>query len=261
MRQENPNVGWASRLIALRRRMGVSQSELGKQLNSSAMAVSRWERGVQEPPANIYIQLGNITGDPDCWYFWGRAGLHSGDLMRVLPALRTRLQKERLPDLQIVHAGAHRLPKKRGHLVAIPVLPVVAATHGGKGDPEVVLDQTRPETVLAAPSSWCPNPAYTSCLRVRGRSMMPLLHDGYIIAVDKSQTYRKKLYGQIVVAAHNEQGLIVSRLQRFDGTEVLVPENREYDSIAISAAGWRIVAKILWWIGRASEGERLKEAA
>jgi len=153
------------------------------------------------------------------------------------------------------------LPKKRGHLVAIPVLPVVAATHGGKGDPEVVLDQTRPETVLAAPSSWCPNPAYTSCLRVRGRSMMPLLHDGYIIAVDKSQTYRKKLYGQIVVAAHNEQGLIVSRLQRFDGTEVLVPENREYDSIAISAAGWRIVAKILWWIGRASEGERLKEAA
>src|SRR6266550_2297805 len=119
MRQENSNVGWASRIIALRRRMGVSQSELGKQLNSSAMAVSRWERGVQEPPANIYIQLGNITGDPDCWYFWGRAGLHSGDLMRVLPALRTRLQKERLPDLQIVRAGAHRLPKKRGHLVAL----------------------------------------------------------------------------------------------------------------------------------------------
>ncbi len=47
-----------------------------------------------------------------------------------------RLQKDRLPDLQILHGGAHRLPQKRGHLVAIPVLPVVAATHGGKGDPE-----------------------------------------------------------------------------------------------------------------------------
>src|SRR5882724_1671059 len=142
---------WASRIIALRRRMGVSQSELGKQLNSSAMAVSRWERGTQEPPANIYIQLGNITGDPECWYFWGRAGLHSGDLMRVLPAVRTRLQKERLPDLQIVHAGAHGLRKKGSDLVAIPVLPVVVATHGGKGDPEDVLDRMRPETVLAAP--------------------------------------------------------------------------------------------------------------
>jgi SOS-response transcriptional repressor LexA/DNA-binding XRE family transcriptional regulator len=244
---------WASRIIALRRRMGVSQSEFGKQLNSSAMAVSRWERGVQDPPANIYIQLGNMTGDPECWYFWGRAGLHSGDLMRVLPAVRSRLQKDRLPDLQIVQAGVHKLRKKPNHLVAIPVLPVVAATHGGKGDPEVALDQTGAETVLAAPSSWCPNPAYTSCLRVRGRSMMPLLHDGYIIVVDKSQTNRRKLYGQIVVAAHKEQGLIVSRLQRFDNTEVLVPENREYDSISISSASWRIVAKILWWIGRASQ--------
>ena len=242
---------WASRIIALRRRMALSQSEFGKQLNSSAMAVSRWERGVQDPPADIYIQLGNITGDPECWYFWGRAGLHSGDLMRVLPAVRSRLQKERLPPLQIVQAGAHRLRKKGSHLVAIPVLPVVAATHGGRGDPEVALDQVRPEAVLAAPSSWCPNPAYTSCLRVRGRSMMPLLHDGYIIAVDKSQTYRKKLYGQIVVAAHKEQGLIVSRLQRFDGTVVLAPENREHDSIASSSGDWRIVAKILWWIGQA----------
>jgi SOS-response transcriptional repressor LexA len=233
--------------------MGISQSELGKQLNSSAMAVSRWERGVQDPPANIYIQLGNLTGDPECWYFWGRAGLHSGDLMRVLPAVRMRLHKERLPDLQIVQAGARKLREKGSGLVAIPVLPVVAATHGGKGDPEDVLDQMRPETVLAAPSSWCPNPAYTSCLKVRGRSMMPVLHDGYIVAVDKSQTDRRQLYGEMVMASHPEQGLILSRLQRFDGTEVLVPENREHDSIAISSSEWRIVAKILWWIGRAAQ--------
>jgi len=253
MRPENRNAEWSSRIIALRRRMGISQSELDKQLNCSAMAVSRWERGVLEPPANIYIRLGNMTGDPECWYFWGRAGLHSGDLMRVLPALRTRLHKERVPALQIVHAGAGRLRKKHRQLVAIPVLPVVAATHGGKGDPEVALDEQQPEAVLAAPASWCPNPAYTSCMRVRGRSMMPLLHDGYIIAVDKSQTNRRGLYGKIVVASHDQQGLIVSRLQRFDGTEVLVPENRKHDSIAISSDGWRIVAKILWWIGKESD--------
>src|SRR5580658_5693120 len=78
---------WAKRIIALRRRLQMSQSELGQQMNASAMAVSRWERGVQEPPANIYVQLGNMTGDPECWYFWGRAGLSSDDLMRVLPAV------------------------------------------------------------------------------------------------------------------------------------------------------------------------------
>jgi SOS-response transcriptional repressor LexA len=246
----NTKSEWAARIAALRLRLQISQSELGKQLNSSAMAVSRWERGVQEPPANVYIQLGNLTGDPECWYFWGRAGMHSEDLMRVLPAVRSRLRKDRVPNLQVVQAGAHRTPKRADNLVAIPVLPVIVATHGGKGDSAELLDQARPESMLAAPSDWCPNPTHTSCLRVHGRSMMPLIHDGYIIVIDTSQTNRLKLYGQIVVAAHKEQGLIVSRLQRFDHTEVLVPENREYESTAVSASGWRIVAKILWWIGR-----------
>jgi SOS-response transcriptional repressor LexA len=248
--RKTKDLEWAGRIITLRRRLKMSQSQLGNQLNSSAMAVSRWERGVQEPPADISIQLGNLTGDPECWFFWGRAGLHSEDLMRVLPAIRNRLRKDRLPDLQIVQAGAHARSKKAGALVAIPVLPVVAATHGGKGDPLTSLEQASPESMLAAPTEWCPNPAHTSCLTVRGRSMMPLIHDGYIVVADTSQTERAKLYGHIVVAAHSEQGLIISRLQRFDHTEVLVPENREYDSTPLSATGWRIVAKILWWIGR-----------
>jgi phage repressor protein C with HTH and peptisase S24 domain len=154
--------------------------------------------------------------------------------------------------LEVVQAGAHRALKRPEELVAIPLLPVVAAAHGGKGDPAENLTQVAPESMLAAPSKWCPNPAYTSCLRVHGRSMMPLIHDGYIIVIDTSQTNRGKLYGHIVIAAHKDHGLIVSRLQRFDDTEVLVPENREYDSTAVSTNGWRIVAKLLWWIGRAA---------
>jgi len=155
-------------------------------------------------------------------------------------------------QFEVVQAGAHRTSKRHDNLVAIPVLPVVAATHGGKGDPVDALDQVSPDSMLAAPSDWCPNPAHTSCLRVHGRSMMPLIHDGYIVVIDTSQTNRLRLYGQIVVAAHKEQGLIVSRLQRYDHTEVLVPENREYESTAVSTNWWRIVAKILWWIGRAA---------
>jgi SOS-response transcriptional repressor LexA len=246
----NTKSEWAARITALRKRLQINQSELGKHMNSSAMAVSRWERGVQEPPADVYIQLGNMTGDPECWYFWGRAGLHSEDLMRVLPAVRSRLRKDRMPNLQVVRAGTHRNPKGKDDLVAIPVFPIMVATHGGRGDPAELLGQVRPESMLAAPSEWCPNPAHTSCLRVHGRSMMPLIHDGYIIVVDTKQTNRLKLYGQIVVAAHKEYGLIVSRLERFDHTEVLVPENREYESTAFAASGWRVVARTLWWIGR-----------
>src|SRR5260370_27279844 len=172
---------WAARITALRSHLGISQSDLGKRLNVSAMAVSRWERGTQEPPANVYIQLGNMTGEPECWYFWGRAGLHSQDLMRVLPAVRTRLRKDRLPNLQLVEAGARRAPRSSNNrLVAIPVLPVVAATHGGKGDPADALEQVGPEAIFAAPRQWCPNPAYTSCIIGRRPSSMTVLHDGDI---------------------------------------------------------------------------------
>src|ERR1700688_1991907 len=102
---------WAKRILAFRRHLKISQSDLGKQVNASAMAVSRWERGIQEPPANIYIQLGNLTGDPECWYFWGQAGLSSDDLMRVLPAVKSRMGQDRRVKLEVVHAGARKAHK------------------------------------------------------------------------------------------------------------------------------------------------------
>jgi hypothetical protein len=48
------------------------------------MAVSRWERGETAPPAEIYIRLGNLAGDPLCWLFSGLAGFSTADVMRVL---------------------------------------------------------------------------------------------------------------------------------------------------------------------------------
>ena len=72
----------------------------------------------------------------------------------------------------------------------------------------------------------CPNPASTISLLVKGSSMSPLILDGYIIAVDTSDTAHDDLIGKIVVAWNREQGLIVSRLIRFDHTDVLVSDHR-----------------------------------
>jgi len=53
-------------------RLGLSQTAFGQRLYSSAMAVSRWEHaGTQEPTAESYIGLGNLAGDPLCWFFLG----------------------------------------------------------------------------------------------------------------------------------------------------------------------------------------------
>jgi transcriptional regulator with XRE-family HTH domain len=75
---------WAEKIQRLRDRMRLSQTELARALGVSAMAISRWERAVNEPPAEGYIRLGKLAGDPDCWFFWQRAGLTKADLKRVL---------------------------------------------------------------------------------------------------------------------------------------------------------------------------------
>jgi SOS-response transcriptional repressor LexA len=243
---------WASMIIRLRKRLGLSQTAFGNEVHSSAMGVSRWERGAQEPPSHSYIELGNLAGDPECWFFWGRAGLRSEDLMRVMPKLRTRFQQPNLHNFQIVHAGTSSKKLEKAQLVAIPLLKLVAATNGEKGDNMPILHEAPIESVIAAPKEWCPNPNATYSLRVRGNSMNPLLFDDYILIVDSSQTNRGNLDGKIIIAWHKDFGLIVSRLRRYDHTEVLHPENRDYDSITLDRKNkWKVIAKVLWWIGKA----------
>ncbi|HXN64282.1 MAG TPA: S24 family peptidase [Candidatus Acidoferrales bacterium] len=248
--QEKPD--WANTISELRRKLNLSQTTFGRRLHSSAMAISRWERGAQEPPAGSYIQLGNLAGDPLCWYFWGRAGLRSEELMRVMPRLRERLVRGNSVRVEMAHAGGGERKAKATQLVAIPLLQMTAASHGGKGDSSSVLHDAPVESMIAAPTDWCPNPSATTCLRVHGNSTAPLILDGYIIAVDSEQTEHAALEGKIVIAWQKEMGLTVTRLQRFGQEEVLQPENRDYETVLLDGKQqWKILAKVLWWIGKA----------
>jgi len=243
---------WSRKILKFRQTLKLTQGELGKRLKTSAMAVSRWERGDAEPPADAYIRLGNIADDPLCWFFWERAGLSTADVMRVLPSASRRLRQGRIATVQVVHAGAmDSLEPSR--FVAIPILPARAATPGTEGDHVSDLDQLKPEAVWAAPIEWCPNPASTISLRVAGNSMSPLILDGYIIAVDTSDTSRDHLVGQIVVARNiEEHRLLVSRLIRFDQTDALVSDQREHHSVSLAnGSSWRIIGRVLWWTGKA----------
>jgi SOS-response transcriptional repressor LexA len=241
---------WAEQIEKLRRRLNLSQSRLGQQLQYSAMAISRWERGLQEPPADSYIKLGDLAGNPDCWYFWGRAGLKSSDVIRALPIDKRLFPKSTFPDFDIVVAGSgnKKRSKVKTQLVAIPLLSVHAGTFGERGDNTMDLDKAPVEDMIAAPASWCPNPASTSCLRVKGMSMSPLIHDGDILAVDYSSANHAELDGKIVVAWNKDKGICVSRFRRYRGVEVLEAENRDYESVTLNSdRGWRIIGKILWW--------------
>ena len=253
MRHQNANVPeWARRIVKLRHRLALSQAALGARLHYSAVAVSRWERGTTEPPAQCWIQLGNLVGDPECWLFWSRAGLRSADISRLLPEGRRSPSKVQHPDFEIVVAGSGKKTSKAStkmKLVAIPVLPVHAATPGETGDQQADLNRVAAEAMIAAPEMWCPNPADTSCLRVKGSSMSPSINDGDIIAVDSSQIDPGKLNRKIVVAWHRLHGLSLARFQRLDGLQVLESENRDYEPIVLGKdRNWRIIGKVLWLI-------------
>jgi SOS-response transcriptional repressor LexA len=244
--------GWAEMIAKLRERLNMNQSSFGHEVHASAMGVSRWERGAQEPSSHSYIELGNLAGDPECWFFWGRAGLSSEDLMRVMPKLRKRYQESKTGTIQIAHAGAAGKKLQKAQLVAIPLLKIAAANTGEKGGDAPVFSQAPVESMIAAPKEWCPSPASTFSLRVHGSSMNPLIYDGYILVVDSSQTSRAALNNKIVIAWHKDFGLTVSRFRRYDHTEVLQPENREYESVTMDRANkWKIIARVLWWIGKA----------
>ena len=242
---------WVKSVVRLRAGLVLNQAAFGQAFHCSAMAVSRWERGVSEPPSHIYIEMGNLAGDPLCWYFWGRAGLSREDLLRVVPRLRERLRQAQMPHLEIARAGGGAKKPEGLQLVTIPLLKTVAASHGEKCESQGLLHDGAIESMIAAPKDWCPNPSTTSCLRVRGSSMSPLIQNGYILAVDSSQTEVSDLNGKIVIAWHRDQGLTVSRLNQFDHTIVLQSENSSYASITLSSKQkLKILANVLWWIGK-----------
>jgi SOS-response transcriptional repressor LexA len=192
-----------------------------------------------------------MGGDPLCWYFWGRAGLRNEDLMRVLPTFRNRISQTKVVHIRSVRAGAGKKRSKIPQLVAIPVLKYAISSRGGKDGGDVMLQAAPVESMIAAPNSWCPNPSNTFCLRVQGDSMAPLIRDGYIIVVDSSQNDHSKLRGKIVIAWHKNKGMAVSHLERYGPTEVLQPENKDFESIVLNGTEkWKILARVLWWIGK-----------
>lgn len=217
------------------------------------MTISRWERGLLQPSAEHFIQLGNLADKSEAWFFWEMGGVRPA---KVLEALQTSSRVHRAgvaqhPDRhdEVEAAKTGRVP-----LAAVPLLKATIGTHGQPGDRRSSLRTIPANSALTIPASWCPNPTYTSLLRIKGHSMQPILCHGDLVAVDSFQTERRDLYGQLVVVAHEEAGLSVSRLRRYDTLDVLEAESREYEPVILNkATGWRIVGKVLWRISGTSQ--------
>lgn len=226
---------WAVQIERLRERLHLNQAGLARLLNVSPMAVSRWERAVNEPEAAYYIHMGTLAGDPDCWYFWQRAGLPASDLKRALRKAKTH----RSSQLTQVSEDS-----------SVPLLGVTAGTTG-VGDNTPNLDQSPILANVSAPSDWSENKQSLRCIRVSGDGMAPLISDGSVTAVDLSQFDPAKLNNGIVLAWHKDFGLMVRRLKKFGAAEVLVAESDRSGSSTLTIdRDWRILGRVVWWMSR-----------
>jgi SOS-response transcriptional repressor LexA len=242
---------WAGRIEKLRQELGMSQAALAKRLNVSAMAPSRWERGINQPPASVYIQLGKLAGrSPNRWYFWERAGIRKSDLQKILDGANDKSGGTDLPRIEVLSYGkkAKLDSNKDRNLLAVPLYATTPAV--GVPEPTVIHREEAAEFVVA-PLSWCPHPEQTMCLRLSGNKMAPTLQHGSIVAIDEAENNPEKLVGKMVLATHEDCGLVVHWLQRYGRTSMLVPENKDYPPTYIQDGDWKIVGKVLWWLSKA----------
>jgi len=64
----------------LRNQLGMNQSDFASKFGVSAMAVSRWESGANEPPGQCLVEMAKMAGSaPGFWYFLGHLGLTKRD--------------------------------------------------------------------------------------------------------------------------------------------------------------------------------------
>ena len=237
---------WADRLESLREGLGLSQAALAKKLNVSAMAPSRWERGVHEPPADVFLQLGKLAGKRECWYFWERAGLTRRDVTTVLerPAARRNNNHHKTIAVEVPKPS----PATSEKLVAVPVLSTTLPV--GHIGPDAQIQYESVTQLVVVPRSWCPDPENNFCLVFATNRMAPMIRRDTVFGVDPASKNIDDLLGKVVLASHQDCGLTVSWLQRFGKSLVLVPENKEDAPFYINNDDWKIEGRVMWWFSK-----------
>jgi hypothetical protein len=129
---------WSKKIKALRRYLQTDRAQFARSVAYPVKKITLWEQGIEEPSAAAYVTLGNLAGEPSCWYFWTKARLYRDTPMPVMPSVELHEDKKSSTELQGVRAGIRRL-FSQPLIHAIPLLPLNAAAYGVDGDKSSVL--------------------------------------------------------------------------------------------------------------------------
>jgi len=72
--------GLPAAVVQLREQLGLNQRDFADKFGVSAMAVSRWESGANDPPGKCVVQMAKLAKSPVAyWSFLGALGLTKKD--------------------------------------------------------------------------------------------------------------------------------------------------------------------------------------
>lgn len=72
--------GLPGAVMQLREQLGMNQRDFADKFGVSAMAVSRWESGANDPPGKCLVQMAKMSKDANAyWSFLGALGLSKKD--------------------------------------------------------------------------------------------------------------------------------------------------------------------------------------
>lgn len=246
---------FVSKIKQLRRILNLSQEQLARRLDVTKKTVAEWEQGRQPPSPERLLQLAKLAppGDIRHWltrHALGRIGAEAHLVLEALLDGRS-LTPGPLPagELRIVTADwSERLRalERLDHYAPVPLLRDAAAA----GAPRAI-SEADIEGYALVHFGWCPDPGNFVCLRVRGDSMAPILHDGAIVGVDHSQRDPAMLHQQLVAALY-EGGVTIKWLERQpDGRLLLVPENKNHSTLVLPRTPENpIVGMVAWYLNR-----------
>lgn len=217
--------------------------------------VSSWEKGVSEPNASAYVQLGAAAGNPECWYFWAKLGFTEHLVLSSLPPMGHTSGRP-VPHFEVIASRGALQPgstalKKRTAYVALPLLKDTSSL----GHPHLI-EEADVEDIMFFRSKLVPHPDSTVCVHVHGDAMSPILQQGYTAVVDEFTVNPRDLYDSMVVV-RDPQGKIAFRwLRETNGEPMLVAQytSPRHPVVLLNRAkGWTLIGKVLFWIGHPAQ--------
>lgn len=204
----------------------------GKRIGKTGDTIRSYLK-TSQPRLDVLVRIVQETGADPNWLLTGEGEMKTASAAANPAAVHFLSVNEGQPEWNVDDS-----------YVSVPLLADAAAA----GTPrEVSDDEIEGHCIIH--KDVLGDPKHTTCIRIHGDSMAPILTEGSIVAVNHRRRKAKELDKKLI-AAYHEGGVTVKRLM-ISGTSLLLePENRQGHTPSVLDPGEdRIIGAVEWaWV-------------